>query len=122
LDFDNTKVPFMDVAAAGGRSGADESTTLAVTADGDIVAHGDHDGLVSNMPSSLAGENVRAIEVAALNTSRSAAAAITEESGIVTWNGAPEPSQECQDRVADLGASDVQLRIRQLPENVPGRT
>src|SRR5699024_10977169 len=54
LDFDNTKVPFMDVAAAGGRSGADESTTLAVTADGDIVAHGDHDGLVSNMPSSLA--------------------------------------------------------------------
>src|SRR5699024_10182373 len=61
-------------------------------------------------------------DVAGKNNNAYAAAAVTAQSGIVTWNGASEPSQKCQDQVAELGASDVKLMIKSLPESFPGRT
>jgi hypothetical protein len=102
LEFDNEQSPFVDVAVHGG-AGTDH-TTLAVTSSGDVVAQGDADGVVSEMPTSLAAEHVVAVDVY-----RGAAAAVTQSGEIIAWNDAAEPSQECQDQAGAAGAVDVQL-------------
>ncbi len=114
LDFDNNRAPYVDVAVSS-RSGS-QHTTLAVTADGDVVSEGDFNGLASNMPAEIASGKITAIDVMGRG-SFAAAAAISEQHGIVTWNGAPEPSAVCQQRVATQGARDVQLMVSQVPDS-----
>ena len=106
LEFPNDAGPFVDVAVAGS-SGADH-TTLALTADGDVVTQGNYSNIVSNMPASVAEADVVAIDVGGVG-----AAVATRDGRVITWNGMPAMSQACVTAASTAGGvQDVQVVLR----------
>lgn len=118
ITLDNAQAPFVDVVTWG--RNLEHSGTIAVTADGGIVTQGvDPADVIANMPTKLRDEHVRAIDLYG-NNNYVPALAITDESGIVAWNDAPEPSQSCKDQVAQHGATDVQVGFGSAPRTFYG--
>lgn len=86
LEFANTQAPLIDVAAFSDGGNDPAKATLAVTEDGDLVADGEH-GVVTPIPASVQAADIAAVDIGY----QGAAAVVTAQGGIISWNGAATP-------------------------------